>query len=282
MDCQSPPQLSPDRIKILDKIKEYEASCKFDLDLEDDLPGRELKPDEIDYLNKKLSSKINNLIANKLATKFFEGEIKKGNLIIKEVKGLENFLKIKERGAIITCNHFSIYDGYVVYRPLRNYLRKKVMWRVINEANYTSMPGLFGKIMRNCNTLPLSSNKDTMKNFLKAIEVLLKKNEKILVYPEQAMWWNYKKPRPLKPGAFRFAVDNDAPVLPCFVTQKDSEKLAPDGSFYQEYTLNILPPIYPEKDINNKLNAEIMAKKNFEMWVDVYEKTYNKKLSYNE
>ena len=32
--------------------------------------------------------------------------------------------------------------------------------------------------------------------------------EKVLVYPEQSMWWNYRKPRPLKSGAFKFAISS--------------------------------------------------------------------------
>jgi 1-acyl-sn-glycerol-3-phosphate acyltransferase len=160
-------------------------------------------------------------------------------------------------------------------------LGKKHLWKVIKEANYTSFPGFFGKLFRHCNTLPLSSNRDTMKLFLTAMDTLLKRGEKVLIYPEQAMWWNYKKPRPFKPGAFRFAVSSNVPVLPCFLTMKDSDKLSPDGSYYQEYTLHIFPAIYSEENLNDKENAKIMADKNFELWKNCYETTYNQKLTYS-
>ena len=42
---------------------------------------------------------------------------------------------------------------------------------------------------------------DTMKKFFKAVSTILGRGEKILIYPEQAMWWNYRKPRPMKDGA---------------------------------------------------------------------------------
>ena len=103
-------KVSPDRIKILQKISEYEKSGNFNVDVEDDPEHLELLPNKVDYLNKKLSSKIKTKIANIIATKFFEGLIKKGQFIIKEVNGIENFLAVKD-GAIITSNHFSICEN---------------------------------------------------------------------------------------------------------------------------------------------------------------------------
>ena len=93
--------LSEDRIKVLNKIKEYERDKKFDIDVEDDPPAPVLMPNQIDYLNKKLSNKIATHFANKMAKKYFDNEIKKGNLIIDKVNGIENFLKVKDEGLII-------------------------------------------------------------------------------------------------------------------------------------------------------------------------------------
>ena len=42
------------------------------------------------------------------------------------------------------------------------------------------------------------------------------------------MWWNYRKPRPVTPGAYRFAVNNNVPVLPMFITLKDTDKIGAD------------------------------------------------------
>ena len=47
---------SQDRLNILNKIDEYEKKRLFDQDVEDDPPGRELLPEEVDYLNRKLKS----------------------------------------------------------------------------------------------------------------------------------------------------------------------------------------------------------------------------------
>ena len=270
------------RLKIQQKIEQYEKEKRWDADVEDDPASSILMPKDVDYLNKKLFSKIKTCFANKMAQNYFEKMIKKNQFIIKEVKGIENFMAVREKGVIITSNHFSPGENYAVWRAIRKPMREdhRLLYRVIKEGNYTNPPKPFGLFMRHCNTLPLSSNMDTMKNFMKALSVLLGRGEKILIYPEQSMWWNYKKPRPLKPGAFRFAVKNKAPILPCFITMEDSEYFDKNGEIVQAYTVNILEPIFPDESLSDKENIENMKNKNYEMWKEVYEKTYKIPLVY--
>ncbi|MBE7087582.1 MAG: 1-acyl-sn-glycerol-3-phosphate acyltransferase [Clostridiales bacterium] len=274
--------LSKERIEVLNRIIEYESKGLWDKDVETDPKSKELLPNKVDYLGKKLSSKIQTFIANKLAINYYESLIKKGDFIIKEIRGIENFSSIKG-GAIITCNHFSILDNYAVYRAIKPYLEKgRQLYKIIREGNYTSFGGLYGYLFRHCNTLPLSSNIKTMQKFLASVKVLLSRGEKILIYPEQAMWWNYKKPRPLRPGAFNIAVKNSVPVIPLFITMTDGEKVLDDGSKVQEYYLNFLPPIYKKEGLGDKENQAYMSSENFNAWKGVYEKFYGKKLTYKE
>jgi len=271
---------SPERLKILEKIDELERNERWDIDVEDDPETKELLPDQIDYLDKKLSSKLKTFFANIIGQKFYENLIKKNQLIIKEVRGIENYTQVKT-GAILTCNHFSVCDNYAIFRVIRPYMKRgQRLYKVIREGNYTNPPPAFGCILRNCNTLPLSKNTSTMKKFLKSIDVLLKRGEKVLVYPEQAMWWNYRKPRPLKNGAFSFAFASDVPVIPVFITMEDSGIYDPDGFFVQAYTIHFLPPIYPDRSLSKAENVKLMKEKNYKMWVETYEKVYGKPLKY--
>ena len=275
---------SEERLKILAKIDEFEKAERWDEDVEDDPETIELLPNEIDYLNKKISSKIKNKIANFLGTRFFEKLIKQGGLRIKEVRGIENFINIKDSGAIITCNHFNVADNYIVWHSIKPHmkkgLRRKNLYKVIREGNYTASPPPFRVILRHCNTLPLSSNKETMRKFMRSVDTLLKRGEKILVYPEQGMWWNYRKPRPLKNGAFRFAVNAMKPVLPMFITMEDSDTIGPDGFPIQEHTLHIMPAIYPDPKLAKPENINQMRDKNYELWVKTYEEFYKTPLQY--
>lgn len=271
-----------DRIDILKKINEYEKNEWFSKDVEADPPTIILMPDKVDYLNKKLSNKIKTKIVNISARRFINNLLKTKQLIIKETLGLENFINLKNTGAILTCNHFNAFDNFAIYKVLEPYLRKKELYKVIREGNFTSFKGIYGLFFRNCNTLPLSSNFSTMKLFLEAVDVLLKRGEKILVYPEQGMWWNYRKPRPMTNGAFKFAVTSNVPILPCFITMADSDLIGTDGFPTQEYTIHILEPIYPDSKLTLRENVEYMRNKNFEMWKKIYEDTYKMPLTYSK
>ena len=267
------------RLAILEKINEFEKNEWWDKDVEEDPVTKPLMPNQIDYLNKKLTSKIANFFANKAGTAFYEKLIKNKQFIIKEVKGIENFLSVKG-GALITCNHFNVCDNYAVWRAIKPYMKGKKLWKVIKEGNYTNSPPPFGFILRNCNTLPLSSNIETMKKFMTSISTLLKRGEKILIYPEQAMWWNYRKPRPCKVGAYKFAVNNNVPIIPVFITMQDSNVLDGDGFYVQEYTINFMPVIYPNSDLSKSENIEFMRNENYRLCKNKYEEVYGMPLEY--
>lgn len=272
------------RLEVLARIEEYEKKGWFSKDVEEDPPTIPLTPDKVDYLNKKLSNKIATFFVNIVAVRFIKKLVKTGQMIIKDVRGLENYEAIQNSGAILTCNHFNPFDNFAIHYILFNYMYKfngKVLYKVIREGNYTNFPGIYGFFFRHCNTLPLSANFSTMKNFMAAMKVLLERGEKVLVYAEQGMWWNYRKPRPLTAGAFKFAAESNVPVLPIFITMNDSDKIGGDGFPIQEYTLHFLPAIYPDPDKTVKENMEIMKDKNYAMWKEVYEKEYNIPLTYS-
>ncbi len=269
------------RIEILKRIEAYEKAGIFDKDVEDDPPGRELMPNEVDYLRRKIRSKIRTKYAFKFAYWFVDVLVRKKQFAVKEIVGLEN-LKNLECGAVITCNHFNAFDSFAMQMAFDEAkLKRRKLFRVISEANYTAFPGFYGFLMRNCNTLPLSSNKITMKKFMWAMNRILQKGHYVLVYPEQSMWWNYRKPKPLKKGAFSFAVSNNVPVLPCFITMQDTDVMDADGFPVQEYTIHMAPPIYPDKSKKRGENVEMLMRKNEEVWKKIYEETYQIPLSYS-
>jgi lipopolysaccharide biosynthesis glycosyltransferase len=274
------------RIDIIEKIAQFEREGRFDEDVEDDPPGRELKPEDINYLPRKYSTKVKRRIAYYMARKFMNHMIDEKQLIVKEIKGIENFDSL-DSGAVITCNHFNAMDSFatqVAYEASRHgkqHLKKRKLYRVIKEGNYTSFPGFYGVLMRNCNTLPLSSNTKTMRKFMDAVHKVLTDGHFVLIYPEQSMWWNYKKPKPLKRGGFNFAAKSNVPVLPIFITMEDSDVLDGDGFYVQEYTINIAPPIYPKPELNERQNSEYMMAENARIWKKIYEESYGVELEYS-
>ena len=273
-------KLSKDRLEVLKRIEEYERLGRFDEDVEDDPEAPELLPENVDYLCEKFSSKVSRKIANFIGDRYFLNLIKKDVLVIDGVEG-EEYLSALQNGAIVTCNHFSAFDNYIVFHCIRKALPKKYLYKIIREGNYTNFPGLYGFLFRHCNTLPLSRNRRTMMNFMSAVNTLLKQGESILIYPEQGMWWNYKKPRPFKVGGFKMAYRAGVPVLPTFITMTDDERL--DGSGYpiQRHTLHIMPPIYPDLALGEKRGAEKMMEEAYACCKAKYEEVYGIPLVYS-
>ena len=261
-----------------EKINELERLGLFDRDIEDDPPAREIKPDEIEYIKKSLWQKIKTKFAFFLAYRFADKAEKKKQLIIKEVIGAEN-MKIPG-GIMLTANHFSPLDSFIMHRAFDLSGRKGKLYRIIKEGNYTSFPGFYGFLMRNCNTLPLSSNTATMRKFLGAVNTALKNGDCVLIYPEQSLWYNYRKPKPLKIGAFDLAVRSGVPVVPVFITMEDSAYLGPDGEPVQDHTVHIGKAIYPDDSLPKKERAEKMMKENFDYNKSVYESFYKTSLEY--
>lgn len=271
---------APDRVAIVKKIEEFEKNGRFDEDVEDDPPGKVLMPDDIEYIRKSAAEKVKTATAYKMARAFVDDLLKDKKLIIKEIKGLEHF-KALESGAVITCNHFNAFDSFAIQLAYEASEQKnRTFYRVIREGNYTSFPGFYGFLMRHCNTLPLSSHPKTLRKFTEAVDTLLREGHFVLVYPEQSMWWNYRKPKPLKSGAYMFAAKNNVPVLPCFITMQDSDIIGEDGFAIQEYTIHVGAPIYPKEENTYRQNIEYMMAENEQIWKHIYETTYQIPLSY--
>ena len=271
----------PERLEVIARYEALEAEGIFDLDVEEDPPGRIILPGTVDYQQKKLSTRIKAKYTFALARRFLNKIIKNGILIVKDVIGIENMDNL-QTGAVITCNHFSALDSFAMQVAYERSTasKKRKLFRVIREGNYTSFPGFYGKLMRACNTLPLSSNLATMKEFLEGVDYHLKKGHFVLVYPEQSMWWNYRKPKPLKKGAFSFAAKALVPVLPIFICMNDSDRIGPDGFPVQEMTIFVCKPIMPDPKLDQYQNAENLRNANYKVWKEVYERFYKIPLTY--
>ncbi len=181
-------------------------------------------------------------------------------------------------GCIVTCNHISKVDSFAVRAAVGMDIK-------FVAADFNNWKGKIGNISRNTGYLPIPANLNlsVMRKFNHAMEYFLRKKWSILIYPEQSMWRDYKKPRPLKPGAFHYAAKYRRPIVPLFITIEDKpEHLDAEGRVnFGNYTIHILPPIYPRKDLDERANIEYMMHANFEAWRHCYERTYGIPLEYD-
>ena len=263
-----------ERVAVVKRIEALEREGNFLKDVENDPPTKPLLPHEIDYFRRSFLAKCKQRHAYHLAKKFVRRMLKEQKLQIKEIVGEEHFREMAG-GAVVTCNHFNAFDSFAMQLAyMKAGVRKKKLYRVIREGNYTSFGGFYGYLMRHFYTLPLSSNRKTMQKFLSATQELLRAGNFVLIYPEQSMWWNYRKPKPLQKGAYSIAAKSGVPVLPCFITMRDSDIIGEDGFFIQEYTVHVAPPIYPKKEYSYAENVAYLQEQNAAVWKEIYEKTY--------
>ena len=216
-------------------------------------------------------------IKQKYAKMFVNGINKKenGDLII---EGIENIKDINT-GAIITCNHFNPLDSLAIRQMVKKAFNKDLY--IVIQENNLALPGFLSFLTNYLNNIPLRySTNYIIKKFNPYLKKVLNNKNYVLVYPEEEMWFNYRKPRPPKKGAYKFAAENNVPIISCFTEIID--KAEDDNEEFKKvkYKLHILKPIYPNKELSSKENARIMADIDYKQKVEAYEKAYNKKLDY--
>ena len=95
------------------------------------------------------------------------------------------------------------------------------------------------------------------------------------------MWFNYKKVRPFKIGAYHIACKYNVPIIPCFIEMREKAGEYEENGFNKiQYILHIMKPIYPDENKNFKEKKKKLRKRDFELKKAEYEKAYNKEMNY--
>lgn len=196
-----------------------------------------------------------------------------------EIIGIEKIPK-DIGGFIITSNHFSPTENTVI-RYLTNTLGRRKLGIISQTSNF-AMPGIIGFLMNYANTIPISADPRYLaRDFLSILkEKLSEKKEAILLYPEQEMWFNYRKPRPPKNGAYFYAAKLNVPIISCFVEIKDLAEDDNDEFKKVKYILHILGVLYPDPDKTSKENTEFLSETDYNLKRKCYEEVYGKTLDY--
>ena len=184
-------------------------------------------------------------------------------------------------GALITSNHFSPLENTVI-RHLTNKLKRKHLGIISQTTNF-AMDGIIGFLMNYADTIPISTEPRYLaRDFLSVLkERLVDKKQMILLYPEQEMWFNYRKPRPPKNGAYFYSAKLNVPIISCFVEMVDTDKDDTDEFKKVKYVLHVLDVLYPDSTKTAKENTELLALTDYNLKKECYEKVYSKELSYD-
>lgn len=183
-------------------------------------------------------------------------------------------------GVLITSNHFSPLENTVI-RHLTNKLGRKDLGIISQTSNF-AMKGLVGYLMNYADTIPISTEPRYLaRDFLSILkERLVDKKHAILLYPEQEMWFNYRKPRPPKDGAYFFASKLNVPIVSCFVEMVDlAEDDTPEFKNVK-YILHVLDVLYPDPQKSVRENTEFLSHTDYTLKKNCYESVYGKELTY--
>lgn len=262
--------------EALKKQKEFELAGNFNQDEnENTYEGCDPVDETFNYLRRRSRDRIKHFFYMRALKKY----CKRINRELTNLKvvGRTNLIGLFG-SCIVTCNHISKVDSFAVRAAVGMDIK-------FVAADFNNWKGKMGNIARNTGYIPIPANLNlsVMRKFNHAMEYFLRKRWPILMYPEQSMWREYKKPRPLKPGAFHYAAKYNRPIVPLFITIEDKpEHLDAEGRVnFGNYTIHILPPIYPRKELDEHDNQQYLMNANFEAWRRCYERTYGKPLEYD-
>ncbi|WP_461215893.1 lysophospholipid acyltransferase family protein [Lacticaseibacillus sp. GG6-2] len=122
--------------------------------------------------------------------------------------------------AIVVSNHFAPLENLAVRKALGN---RRLF--IVSELTNLAMSGVLGWLMRNADTVPIAQDLHYLGRQFPQLLAKRLQSAPVLIYPEQAMWPHYRKPRPGQIGAYHYAAMLKVPVISLFVEQTATGKL---------------------------------------------------------
>lgn len=264
---------------VIENIQKASEEGNFHRKVEVDDPG--LTPEEEEKILSRFPGRIRTAgyhLKNKAARGLVEA-VTWGVNRNTEFTGLE-YLKQIHTGAIITSNHFNPLDNTAVRSAVKKAGKKRLY--IVSQAGNFAMKGVIGFLMNYADTIPLGKDQNYMTGaFPDLIKRLLRSGQYVLIYPEQEMWFNYRKPRPLKRGAYYYAARFGVPVISCFVEMIEIKEKENDEFNKVRYVVHILEPVFPNPQKSVRENSMEMMNKDYEQKRQAYEKAYGRKLTYD-
>lgn len=272
--------VTPGRETAIENIRKAAAEGRFNDKTEPfdpQIAPEALKADILQYVYKlntigfKIKNRVARAIVKSWMRRFSDG--------INEIVGMDKLVKV-QGPAFLTSNHFNPFDNGI-HRTLSQITDRGHLVAISQGTNFV-MPGLNGFVLRNIDVIPLIQEPSYMNG---AFRTLMQKNldagKFILIYPEQEMWFNYRKPRPGKRGAFLFAAEYNVPVVPTFVELQEQEAEVAPGFRDVKAVLHILDPIFPDPCKTPRENSFAMCEADYRAKVSCFEACYHRPLSYD-
>lgn len=226
-------------------------------------------PDDFQWVKKSWFNELISCILGKIWTSFAWLYCYCSRIEIRNRQLLE---KVVGTGYVIYANHTQPF-GDVVTPFVINGCKRRV--HSIAHPSNLALP-VIGQFLPLFGVLPTPQTKPQYTRFLRAIKERLAQKGVIFIYPEQEMWFNYRRPRQPKRGAYLYAAQLQAPIISCFTEMIDRPELESEDFYRQRYRLHILEVIYPDEHLSVLENSRAMCQKDFELKKAAYERIYGK------
>lgn len=153
------------------------------------------------------------------------------------VRGKKNLRHLNKDRFILVSNHMHILDAV--------WIGTLIFPRKIYVTMLQSNLGLpiAGKVLRAAGGIPIPETKELMVHFLNELRTELSKKTPVLVMPEASIKPYHIGIRKFLSGAFRFAVDADAKILPFVYVYKKPNAIQKLYSKKPRIHLHVLEPV---------------------------------------
>ena len=270
--------VGPDRAAVVGNIRRAVAAKAFNIKVEEHDPVFSKSEEQrivAHYLQQrqdklfKLKTLVCRLVVNAYALQVTKDV---------EVVGIEKIRAIKS-GGVITSNHFSPFENMAVRKAV--HLAGRHRMYIVSQDTNLAMKGLLGFVMNYDDTIPLSGRPSFLNGpFKQMLNAAFAGHHWVLIYPEQEMWFNYRKPRPPKRGAYFYAAEAGVPIISCFTEIRDLPVRENQQLREVRYILHVLDPIYPDPQLSARDNSFYMMQRDYAQKCQAYAAAYGKPLSY--
>lgn len=170
-----------------------------------------------------------------------------------KIEGRENIRNLNS-GAVTISNHVLILDCSMVALACGE-----------RKEHFTALADSFKipfvrKLIKLLKAIPIPTDINNKKNFLKAIDKLLLNGELVHVYPEASLVPYCEGIRKFKNGAFDFSMRNDVPIVPMVFEFREPEGIRRLFKKKLDVTLKVLEPVYPAEKQLEEFKEEVYNK----------------------
>lgn len=183
-----------------------------------------------------------------------------------KVIGKENIRKVPG-GKITISNHIHYLDctmNGIINFPDYSYF-------ITLESNCNIL--IIGALVKLLRGIPIPTKVEEKKKFYQHIAKLLEEGETVHIYPEGEMHLYNQELFGFKKGAFAMAVESNVPIIPSVILTRKPHGIYKYIKTKPLITHVILEPIYPDLDVENKLDRiEKLKQEAYYKMQDVLEK----------